>query len=139
EEFFPTSICNALCLESLMRLIPRHAGDVPDPCGQDLQDCSELCVERQLRGRPEKHVALIHVVCDQLRWTVAEAAHHADRARVLDGNDLVVLTVHDQGWDIELLEVPGKVGKVSWVASALPYSEGAAYKRQGREVAACLR
>ena len=33
----------------------------------------------------------------------------------------------------------GKVGKVSWVASALPYSEGAAYKRQGREVAACLR
>src|SRR5439155_6557892 len=34
---------------------------------------------------------------------------------------------------------PGKVGKVSWVASALPHSEGAAYKRQGREVAACLR
>src|SRR5438552_13275956 len=33
----------------------------------------------------------------------------------------------------------GKVGKVSWVASALPHSEGAAYKRQGREVAACLR
>jgi hypothetical protein len=24
---------------------------------------------------------------------------------VLDGNDLVVLTMHDQGWDIELLEV----------------------------------
>jgi hypothetical protein len=33
----------------------------------------------------------------------------------------------------------GKVGKVSRVASALPHSEGAAYKRQGREVAACLR
>src|SRR5205814_1660525 len=33
----------------------------------------------------------------------------------------------------------GKVGKVSWVAEALPHSEGAAYKRQGREVAACLR
>ena len=33
----------------------------------------------------------------------------------------------------------GKVGKVSWVASALPHSEGAAYKRQSREVAACLR
>ena len=32
-----------------------------------------------------------------------------------------------------------KVGKVSWVASALPHSEGAAYKRQGREIAACLR
>ena len=32
-----------------------------------------------------------------------------------------------------------KVGKVSWVASALPHSEGVAYKRQGREVAACLR
>ena len=32
-----------------------------------------------------------------------------------------------------------KVGKVSRVASALPHSEGAAYKRQGREVAACLR
>ena len=32
-----------------------------------------------------------------------------------------------------------KVGKVSWVAEALPHSEGAAYKRQGREVAACLR
>src|SRR2546427_3883503 len=33
----------------------------------------------------------------------------------------------------------GKVGKVSRVASALPHSEDAAYKRQGREVAACLR
>ena len=33
----------------------------------------------------------------------------------------------------------GKVGKVSWVAKALPHSEGAAYKRQGREVAACSR
>jgi hypothetical protein len=32
-----------------------------------------------------------------------------------------------------------KVGKVSWVASALPHSEGAAYKRQSREIAACLR
>jgi len=32
-----------------------------------------------------------------------------------------------------------KVGKVSWVASALPHSEGAAYKQQGCEVAACLR
>ena len=32
-----------------------------------------------------------------------------------------------------------KVGKVSWVASALPHSEGAAYKRHGREVAACRR
>lgn len=32
-----------------------------------------------------------------------------------------------------------KVGKVSWVASALPHSEGVAYKRQGREVATCLR
>jgi hypothetical protein len=32
-----------------------------------------------------------------------------------------------------------KVGKVSWVASALPHSEGVAYKRQGREIAACLR
>src|SRR5882724_6624539 len=30
--------------------------------------------------------------------------------RVLDGNDLIVLTVHDQGWDIELLEVPGEIG-----------------------------
>src|SRR2546428_756916 len=33
----------------------------------------------------------------------------------------------------------GKVGKVSRVAEALPHSEGAPYKRQGREVAACLR
>ena len=33
----------------------------------------------------------------------------------------------------------GKVGKVSWDASALPHSEGAAYKRQSREVAACPR
>ena len=33
----------------------------------------------------------------------------------------------------------GKVGKVSWVAEALPHSEGAAYKRHCREVAACLR
>ena len=33
----------------------------------------------------------------------------------------------------------GKVGKVSRVAEALTHSEGAAYKRQGREVAACLR
>ena len=32
-----------------------------------------------------------------------------------------------------------KVGKVSRVAEALPHSEGAAYKRPGREVAACLR
>lgn len=32
-----------------------------------------------------------------------------------------------------------KVGKVSWVASALPHSEGATYKRQGREIVACLR
>ncbi len=30
--------------------------------------------------------------------------------RVLDGNDLVALTVHDQGRDIELLEVLGEVG-----------------------------
>src|SRR5882672_6153473 len=30
--------------------------------------------------------------------------------RVLDGNDLVVLTVHDQGWNINLLEVPGEIG-----------------------------
>src|SRR2546422_7077707 len=29
--------------------------------------------------------------------------------RVLDGNDLIVLTVHDQGRDIELLEVPGEI------------------------------
>src|SRR5262245_18039660 len=29
--------------------------------------------------------------------------------RVLDGNDLVVLTVHDQGRDIDLLEVLGEV------------------------------
>ena len=33
----------------------------------------------------------------------------------------------------------GKGGKVSWVAEALPHSEGAAYKRHCREVAACLR
>jgi hypothetical protein len=32
-----------------------------------------------------------------------------------------------------------KVGKVSWAASAFPHSEGAAYKRLGREVAACRR
>jgi hypothetical protein len=32
-----------------------------------------------------------------------------------------------------------KVGKVPWVAEALPHSEGAAYKRLCREVAACLR
>jgi hypothetical protein len=32
-----------------------------------------------------------------------------------------------------------KVGKVSWVASALPHSEGATYKRQVREIVACLR
>ena len=32
-----------------------------------------------------------------------------------------------------------KVGKVSWAAEACPHSEGAAYKRQGREVVACLR
>ncbi len=30
--------------------------------------------------------------------------------RVLDGNDLVVLTVHDQGRDVELLEVLGEIG-----------------------------
>src|SRR3990172_3294518 len=33
----------------------------------------------------------------------------------------------------------GKVGKVSRVAEALPHSEGAAYKRHCREIAACLR
>ena len=33
----------------------------------------------------------------------------------------------------------GKGGKVSRVAEALPHSEGAAYKRQDREVAACRR
>ena len=32
-----------------------------------------------------------------------------------------------------------KVGKVSWVASALPHSEGVAYKRPSREIVACLR
>ena len=31
-----------------------------------------------------------------------------------------------------------KVGKVPRVVEALPHSEGAAYKRPGREVAACL-
>jgi hypothetical protein len=30
-----------------------------------------------------------------------------------------------------------KVGKVSWVAEALPHSEGATYKRQCREIVAC--
>ena len=30
--------------------------------------------------------------------------------RVLDGNNLVVLTMHNQGWDIELLEVLGEIG-----------------------------
>ena len=29
--------------------------------------------------------------------------------RILDWNDLVVLTMHDQGWDIELLEVLGEI------------------------------
>src|SRR5207249_11378150 len=29
---------------------------------------------------------------------------------VLDGNNLVVLTMHNQGWDIELLEVFGEIG-----------------------------
>ena len=33
----------------------------------------------------------------------------------------------------------GKVGKVSRVAEALPHSEGVAYKRHCREIAACLR
>ena len=33
----------------------------------------------------------------------------------------------------------GKVGKVSRVAEALPHSEGAAYKRHCREIAACSR
>ena len=33
----------------------------------------------------------------------------------------------------------GKVGKVSRVAEALPHSEGAAYKRHCREIAACRR
>ena len=32
-----------------------------------------------------------------------------------------------------------KVGKVSWVAEALPHSEGVTYKRRGREVVTCLR
>lgn len=32
-----------------------------------------------------------------------------------------------------------KVGKVSWVALALPHSEGATYKRQCREIVACPR
>src|SRR5262249_53110678 len=32
-----------------------------------------------------------------------------------------------------------KAGKVSWVASALPHSEGATYKRQCREIVACPR
>ena len=32
-----------------------------------------------------------------------------------------------------------KVGKVSWAASAFPHSEGAAYKRPDREIAACRR
>ena len=31
-------------------------------------------------------------------------------SRVFDGNDLVVLTMHNQGWDIELLEVFGEIG-----------------------------
>ena len=30
-----------------------------------------------------------------------------------------------------------KVGKVSWVAEALPHSEGATYKRPCREIVAC--
>jgi hypothetical protein len=35
--------------------------------------------------------------------------------------------------------VAGKVGKVSRVAEALPHSEGAGYKRLGREIPACPR
>jgi hypothetical protein len=30
-----------------------------------------------------------------------------------------------------------KVGKVSWVAEALPHREGATYQRQCREIVAC--
>jgi hypothetical protein len=30
-----------------------------------------------------------------------------------------------------------KIGKVWWVAEALPHSEGATYKRQCREIVAC--
>ena len=29
--------------------------------------------------------------------------------RVFDGNDLIVLTMHHQGWNIELLEVLGEI------------------------------
>ena len=34
---------------------------------------------------------------------------------------------------------PGKVGKFSQVAEALPHGEGAGYKRQGREIPVCPR
>jgi hypothetical protein len=43
-------------------------------------------------------------------------------------------------WSTARLEsTAAKVGKVPWVAEAHPHSEGAAYKRRGREVVACLR
>jgi hypothetical protein len=43
-------------------------------------------------------------------------------------------------WSTARLEsTVAKVGKVPWVAEAHPHSEGATYKRPGREVVACLR
>ena len=43
-------------------------------------------------------------------------------------------------WSTARLErAVAKVGKGPWVAEAHPHSEGAAYKRSGREIVACLR
>jgi hypothetical protein len=43
-------------------------------------------------------------------------------------------------WSTARLEsTVAKVGKVPRVAEAHPHSEGAAYKRPGREIVACLR
>ena len=46
---------------------------------------------------------------------------------------------HRRGSTARMDSATGKVGKVSRVAEALPHSEGAGYKRPGREIPACPR
>jgi hypothetical protein len=36
-------------------------------------------------------------------------------SRILDGNDLVILAVHNKGRDVELLEVLGEIFRRLWV------------------------
>ena len=81
------------------------------------------------------------------RRTLLAEAGSGGGDSVLRGGSLASLVQHNGteqrttgvGSTARVDRAVAKVGKVSWVASALPHSEGAAYKQHGCEITACPR